>query len=172
MDRIAYFFVWLSRCFHVLGFGIQSPTDYLFDRKVINEHRPYYAYENLGLTDSWLRRKLGLLYFRLSNYRQANRVIDTIGVSEYVIAGCKKSDIVHDAIPVEIAFLSGVDEVFTLLSQIDDHSLIIVELNGGQRKQWKKLLKDSRIVISYDLYYCGILIFDSKRVKQHYTINF
>ncbi len=172
MDRIAYIFVWFSRCFHVLGFGIQSPTDYLFVRKVINEHRPYYAYENLGSNDSWLRRKLGLLYFRLSNFRQPNKVIDHIGVSEYVISGCKKAQLVDECNIVELAFLSDVDDVFSLLSRVDDQSMIIVEISSSQRNRWKKLLSDSRVIISYDLYYCGILMFDRKRVKQHYIINF
>ena len=39
--------VWLSRIHRVWGFGIQSPTDYAFVRYVVNEHWPYYAYEEL-----------------------------------------------------------------------------------------------------------------------------
>ena len=58
--------VWLSRIHRVWGFGIQSPTDYAFVRYVVNEHWPYYAYEELTDKD-WLTEKLGRLYFRLAN---------------------------------------------------------------------------------------------------------
>ena len=52
--------VWLSRIHHCRGFGIQSPTDYAFVRYVVNEHWPYYAYDQLT-ADSWLNKKLGRL---------------------------------------------------------------------------------------------------------------
>ena len=67
LNRLHQAYVWLRRISHCRGFGIQSPTDYRFVRYVVNEHWPYYAYESLGQNDDWLRRKLGLLYFRLAN---------------------------------------------------------------------------------------------------------
>ena len=39
--------VWLSRINHCRGFGVQSPSAYAFIRYVVNEHYPYYAYEDL-----------------------------------------------------------------------------------------------------------------------------
>ncbi len=172
MSKILYFFVWISRCFHTLGFGIQSPTDYQFDRMVINEHRPYYAYEELGHNDSWLRKKLGRLYFRLANWRQPQQVIDRIGIADYIHAGCKKAQIVPDSTVVELAFLSDLTEADSVLPRCDAQSVVVVENIWKQRRLWKKIISDPRIVISYDLFYCGILIFDTKRVKQHYKINF
>lgn len=74
MTQLKHWLVWLSRIHHSWGFGIQSPTDYAFVRYVVNEHWPYYAYENL-LDDDWMQQKLGRLYFRLANWRQPNRMI-------------------------------------------------------------------------------------------------
>ena len=38
---------WLRRCGCNRGFGVQSPSAYAFIRYVINEHYPYYAYQEL-----------------------------------------------------------------------------------------------------------------------------
>ncbi len=38
---------WLRRCGYCRGFGVQSPSAYSFIRYVINEHYPYYAYQEL-----------------------------------------------------------------------------------------------------------------------------
>ena len=87
MNRLHHVLVWLSRIQYCRGFGIQSPTDYRFVRYVINEHWPYYAYEALGQNDDWLRRKLGLLYFRLANERQPKTIVDWVGFHDYLQAG-------------------------------------------------------------------------------------
>ena len=90
MNRLKAFFVWLGRIWHCRGFGIQSPTDYWLVRYVINEHWPYYQYAELGRDDDWLRQKLGLLYFRLANWRQPT-VIASDGYRDYLQAGCRKA---------------------------------------------------------------------------------
>ena len=38
---------WFRRCGYSRGFGVQSPSAYSFIRYVINEHYPYYAYQEL-----------------------------------------------------------------------------------------------------------------------------
>ena len=66
--------VWLSRINHCRGFGVQSPSAYAFIRYVVNEHYPYYAYEDLRKQHadvSGVRLKLCRLYLRLANYAQA-----------------------------------------------------------------------------------------------------
>lgn len=172
MNRLTHIFVSLSRIHHSLGFGIQSPTDYMFSRVVINQHLPYYAYEWLGKNDCWLKRKLGLLYFRLANWRQPSEVIDRVGASDYLIAGCRKARIVADGQKVELALVDIGDDVTSLLERCDDRSLVCVENIWKKKKVWQQLCEDLRVSLSYDLYYCGILLFDSKRIKQHYKINF
>ena len=172
INRLLHIFVWLSRIHCCRGFGIQSPTDYAFVRYVINEHWQYRAYERLGSNDSWLKRKLGLLYFRLANWRQAQMVIDRVGAKEYVNAGCKHSQVVDCSEKVELAFVGINDNVKALYEHCDDGSVIVVEGIRENKRIWKALLADSRVTISYDLFYCGILMFDSGRVKQHYKINF
>ena len=172
IHRLFHLFVWLSRINCCRGFGIQSPTDYAFVRYVINEHWPYYAYEQLGLNDSWLQRKLGLLYFRLANWRQPDVVIDRVGASSYLSAGCRKSTITQIGTSIELALLADASDALPLLGQCNDRSVLVIEQIKRQPTQWKQLIEDVRVTISYDLYYCGILLFDSKRSKQHYYVNF
>ena len=173
MDKILYIFVWLSRIHCCMGFGIQSPTDYQFVRTVLNEHTPYYAYQWLGIYDSWLERKLGLLYFRIANWRQPHCFIDKSKAFPYIIAGCRRAmpSTGNDG-TVELAVVCDCNSAQQLLNRCDSQSVVIVENIHCQKEAWKELVKCTQVTISFDLYYCGILLFDPKRSKQHYIINF
>ena len=90
MNQLTRLWVWLSRVHHSLGFGIQSPTDYVFVREVVNEHAPYYAYQPLNKqSGDWLKRKLGRLYFRLVNWRQPTAMLHD-AYEPFWRAGCQK----------------------------------------------------------------------------------
>ena len=93
MNRLTRWLVWLSHIHCCRGFGIQSPTDYAFVRYVVNEHWPYYAYDELS-ADSWLQEKLGRLYLRLANWRQPT-VILSDDYQQWFHAGCHQSNLSH-----------------------------------------------------------------------------
>lgn len=38
--------------------------------------------------------------------------------------------------------------------------------------RWRKLLKDERVGVAFDMFDCGVLFFDRKKVKQVYKINY
>ena len=62
---------WLRRCGCSRGFGVQSPSAYAFIRYVINEHYPYYAYQELQERLSWFDKRghqTGRLLLRLANF--------------------------------------------------------------------------------------------------------
>ena len=164
-------FVWLSRWRHCRGFGIQSPTDYQFVRYVINEKWPYYAYQDYA-GDDWLTRKLGCLYFRVANWRQPSVIIDGVGAEKYLLAGCRKARIAESIEPVELACVSIASDYQQLFQHCTDQSVIIFQDIWKQKPLWRCIQHDQRATICYDLYYCGIVIFDSKRTKQSYIVNF
>ena len=56
--------------------------------------------------------------------------------------------------------------------QLDDRSVIVVEGLWRDKSVWQQLIADNRVRISFDLYYCGIMLFDSHRTKKNYIINF
>lgn len=173
MNRLQQAWVWLRRIGHCRGFGIQSPSDYRFVRYVVNEHWPYYAYAELGRTDDWLRRKLGLLYVRLANELQPATVSDLVGVEEYVLAGCRKAKIGRQLVPSpDLLIAPAGADVEQLLSSCGEQSVLVVEDIGRRSQAWNQLLADGRTIVTFDLYYCGIAFFDKRRSRQHYIVNF
>ena len=156
MQKLWYLIVWLKRIRHCRGFGIQSPSDYWLVRYVINEHWPYYQYEMLGQDDGWLRRKMGRLYFRLSNWLQPD-VIVSDDYQDYLSAGCHKASF---------------GETGSLYNKVTSDSVLVVEGIQHQQRFWQDLIADHRTGITFDLYYCGIVLFDKKRHKKNYIINF
>ena len=172
MNLLKRYFIWLSRIHKCRGFGIQSPTDYSFVRYVINEHWPYYAYDQLDGED-WLTSKLGRLYFRLANWRQPSMMIQD-EYQRYWQAGCRKTNFVPNINKVELARVTIEDKAAfdELLSRFDELSVIVVEGLWRDWERWHEIEADDRTVITYDLYYCGIVFFDKTRYKHNYKINF
>ena len=172
MNQIKRWGVWVRRVHRCRGFGIQSPTDYSFVRYVINEHWPYYAYDELYSSD-WLEEKLGRLYFRLANWRQPDQMIAD-EYQPYWQAGCKKTSFSADIEKVELArvTIEDHDQWEKLLAKCDRQSLVVVEGIWRDWDRWQMIENDERTSITYDLYYCGIVMFDKSRYKHNYIINF
>ena len=172
MQRFCHFFVWLKRIGHCRGFGIQSPTDYWFVRYVINEHWPYYQYETLGDGDDWLTQKLGRLYFRIANWRQP-KVIASDGFQAYLQAGCRKA-VFGESSELVLLTLEGDyrNQLSYIYNKVKDGTVLIVDGIRHDPEFWRKLVADERTDITFDLYYCGLVLFDKKRHKQNYIINF
>ena len=166
--------VWLSRIHHCQGFGIQSPTDFDFVRTVVNEHSPYYAYDELQASD-WLQRHLGQLYLRVANWRQPSTIV-TGDYQLWFQAGCRSARITSDIgdEPLQLARIKM--EQQAQLPQLYDHcqqqSVIIVEGIWRDWQAWHAIEHDSRTGTTFDLYYCGIVWFDTQRYKHNYRINF
>ena len=164
--------VWLRRIGHCRGFGIQSPSDYWLVRYVINEHWPYYQYATLGHDDDWLTRKLGRLFFRIANWRQPS-VIESNAYREYFQAGCQKAVLGESSelmlLPLDGDCRGRLSYIYDKVSA--DSVLIVTGLNKA-RDVWREIVTDERAVLTFDLYYCGIVLFDKKRDKKNYIVNF
>ena len=172
MYQIRRWLVWLSRIHRSGGFGIQSPTDYAFVRYVVNEHWPYYAYHELT-DDDWLTQKLGRLYFRLANWRQPSyMLIDRY--QKYWQAGCRQTCFGTSMTKIELGrvVIEDVESSLDFLDKCDEQSVLVVEGIYRDKKRWSALINDMRIGTTFDLYYCGIVLFDKRSYKHHYTINF
>ncbi len=176
MNRLHRLFVWLCRINHCRGFGIQSPTDYRFVRYVVNEQWPYYAYEKLDAEASWLDRKLGHLCLRLANALQPTDVVDRAGAAPYLLAGCRKARVADDFCPDTAYGLAVVDVDDERLEQAVDlaegHSVLMVRCIWRNPQRWQQLVGNPRTVVTFDLYYCGIAFFDTRRAKHNYIVNF
>lgn len=181
MWRIKRIVVWLSRILYCKGFGIQSPSDFSFVVNVINERLPYYAYKDLKEiypNISWEREHLCKLYFRIANNGQPKKIVCTINdevARSYIKAGCKKSEIVEKVEMGEGAklWIVKANEVKTL--RLSDGDMIVIEgikKSSEARKSWKEIKRSKAATVTFDLYYVGIVIADSKRYKKDYKINY
>lgn len=192
--KVQRYLHWLRRIKYCRGFGVQSPSAYRFIRYVINEHYPYYAYDELRkeLTrlDSLTRKRMEL-YFRVANFRQASLWLDFCErndvIATYVGRGCHATQVrritdlrqitADDRIEVlRICPTAGSEALLeAALQQADDHTLFIIEdigYNDTAKRMWQKLLESDITSVSYDLYYLGIAFFDRKRYKANYVVNF
>jgi hypothetical protein len=175
MQRLKHMLVWLSRMNHCKGFGIQSPTDYWFVRYVINEQWPYYQYEAVGKDDDWLTRKLGLLYFRIANWLQP-KVVMSDGYQDYLQIGCKTAMFNDHAETIDLVHLKLNGDyrrrVTNIYNKVNAKSVMIIEDIRKDMSFWREVTNDEHTGITYDLFYCGIVMFDKNRHKMNYIINF
>lgn len=192
--KVQRYLHWLRRIKYCRGFGVQSPSAYRFIRYVINEHYPYYAYDELRKElprlDSLTRKRMEL-YFRVANFRQASLWLDFCErndvIATYVGRGCHATQVrritdlrqitADDRIEVlRICPSAGCESVLAAaLKQTDDHTLFIIEdigYNDTAKRMWQTLLESDITSVSYDLYYLGIAFYDRKRYKANYVVNF
>lgn len=192
--KVQRYLHWLRRIKYCRGFGVQSPSAYRFIRYVINEHYPYYAYDELRKElprlDSLTRKRMEL-YFRVANFRQASLWLDFCErndvIATYVGRGCHATQVrritdlrqitADDRIEVlRICPSAGSEALLeAALQKTDDHTLFIIEdigYNDTAKRLWQTLLESDITSVSYDLYYLGIAFFDRKRYKANYVVNF
>lgn len=186
--------VWLCRIGRCRGFGVQSPWAYRMVRYVINEHYPYYAYEPLARAypaKDTPTRKLRELCLRLANYVRPHTVAEYGNADEafeaYVKAGCRAAEYVKMACEgatgkapapdfALIAPFDGLAEAFEAVASVAEDGTVVMLLgirrDGRARRLWRRIVDGRERVVTFDLYYCGLVFFDGKRYKLNYIINF
>ena len=191
MYKIRRLLVWLRRWRYSRGFGVQSPWAYRFIRYVVNEHYPYYAYNDLLSSYAHLPKrilKLCRLYFRIANYWHPAICLDYGNGSEaygtYMKNGFHALKMVKVKSPIDfskvelmrLSLEGNYRDVFEKAVQVaDSRSLVILEHikhNQETKMFWKSVELDPRCITTFDLYYCGIIFFDKKRYKENYIVNF
>lgn len=199
-NRLIRGMIWLSRIGCCRGFGIQSPWAYSLVRYVINEHYPYYAYECLAMdfpeADA-VRRKMGEFFLRLANHAQPEMVV-AVGFDDedmkrdeaYFRAGCntlrwmgvRPSDV--DSVLKTLENASGAHILYVNATAIDAERLaeavkrlrtgdfVVVDRLNYNKAIWQDVVWRLQNIVSFDMYYCGLVYVDPKRYKQNYKINF
>ena len=189
--RVKWIWNWIHRMGYSRGFGVQSPSAYSFIRYVLTEHYPYYAYDELKMrfkSFDHATKKKGRLYFRLANYAQASHWFDYHSAEQpyaaYVHEGCRKTvfqAIDGKTIPnaFRIARLSMTEDyqaVYEVLCKVatDDSILILEGINANKDTKafWKRVQESQKATRTYDLFLCGIIVFDTSKHKHHYIVNF
>ena len=180
---------WCRRFRHRCGYGVHSPSDFFLITSVIYEGLPYYAYKELKghpLQKSLphYREKVNRLLFRLVNYFRPSTLIEVgegngdairymrsarssmVSVS---LTGLEKEKTMRQ---LEAELVKMFESVFPYLNE---HSCVVVgDIYASKEREawWKQLTQDERVRISFDLYDVGLLLFENKRFKQNYIVNF
>lgn len=133
----------LPRAIHRRGFGVQSPWAYELVRDVLFESLPYYAYKEQGL-NTFQERQL----FRIRNHYKGHPIIiiDEKGSA----ANQLYEDTVQKVTP----------DTVLIMEHIDDENATL----------WIKTVNDPRAITTFDMRKRGMVIFDTKRIKQNYLL--
>jgi hypothetical protein len=132
----------------------------------------------MGTDDDWHKRKLGQLYFRLANFLQPSDIIDLVGAGEYVKTACPKARIMShqtkldEKTEIALALVPIQTEYQQLFQLCSDKSVVVFENIYQQPALWHCIEYDSRVRVTFDLYYCGIVFFDKSKSPHNYIINF
>ena len=71
-----------------------------------------------------------------------------------------------------VAILPLSDNYDEWFSHCNSSSVVVFEGISRNRQLWQRIIASKQVTISFDLYYCGIVMLDTKRTKQHYIVNF
>lgn len=186
--------VWIARMPHSRGFGVQSPSAYRFIRYVVSEHYPYYAYAGMRRKHprmQWHERKMGELYLRLANFCQAPTLVSfgTAGtlLRQYIHHGCHATQVAEHTDDstadggetwsfIRVGDTGDADGTFgEILAHAGSDTVLIIEdikRDTAARRLWQLCTESKAVSVSYDLYYCGIAFFDTRRYKQNHIVNF
>lgn len=189
--RVKWIWNWIHRMGYSRGFGVQSPSAYSFIRYVLTEHYPYYAYDELKMrfkSFDHATKKKGRLYFRLANYAQASHWFDYHSAEQpyaaYVHEGCRKTvfqaidgkTIPHTFRIARLSMTEDYQAVYEALCKVatDDSILILEGINDDKDTKafWKRVQESHKATRTYDLFLCGIIVFDTSKHKHHYIVNF
>jgi len=61
------------------------------------------------------------------------------------------------------------------LQNIDNQSIFVftdIHMDSEKEKYWKKIIENSEVTLSVDLFFLGIIFFKKELSKQHFTIKF
>lgn len=146
---------------------------------------------------SWKKesQKVNRLLFRLVNKVQPQTILEVgcPSASSIYLQGAKPSAdflfasdlselFLEAETSVDLLYLNDekkpalMEEVFNVcVNRTTANSLFIIKGIGYSRSMkalWKRLEKDERVGVTFDLYDVGLLFFDKTKIKQHYIVNF
>ena len=117
----------------------------------------------------------GAMYRAVALYAIDNNLIDAENIDEIGLNNALDNikigvDMLHVG---NTPFYSEVVEKMIPLMNADA-CMIVGGIHASEEKKnwWKQLKNDERVRITFDLYDIGIILFDPKRYKQNYIVNF
>lgn len=142
-----------------------------------------------------LRRKTNRLLLRIVNRFQPRRVFTSYASAAsllYLRRGCTRARHQQITTPEEVqampaasidfwfmAYAGNADTTRNLtteaLPRVHTGSVLVIEgicYTPAMRQLWKDIKADTRVVVTFDMYDVGIVLFDTSKNKQDYVVNF
>lgn len=185
---------WLCRWSRALGFGIQSPWAYHFVTQVVNDRTDYKVYRVLQEAmpaDSSASLRLARLLFRFARAKSLThwliRTPHAALYGRYIQAGYPPSKLLsgelgdgEDASLVSDVYLVHLEEdwkscFLRFIAQPRNGTFFIVEgisLNRHCQRIWKEMVTRCRDYLTFDLFDCGIILYDSTKTIGHHRLIF
>lgn len=185
---------WLSRWSRTLGFGIQPPWAYYFVTQVVNDrtdYKTYWVLQEAMFADSSASLRLARLLFRFARVETPNHwLIRTPHAAlyvRYIQAGYPPSKLLFgelrdakDASLIPDVYLVHLEEdwkscFLRFIAQPRNGTFFIVEgisLNRHCQHIWKEMVARCRQFITFDLFDCGIILYDPTKTIGHYRLIF
>lgn len=184
----------LCRWSRALGFGIQPPWAYHFVTQVVNDRTDYKSYRVLQEAmpaDSSASLRLARLLFRFARAETLThwwiRTPHAALYSRYIQAGYPPSKLLagelgdgETASLVPDVYLVHLEEdwkfcFLRFIVQPRNGTFFIVEgisLNRHCQHIWKEMVARCRQFITFDLFDCGIILYDPTKTIGHYRLIF
>ena len=180
---------------HNRGFGVQSPYAFHFVTSVLREKHHYYAYAAIGHTakQCGARASHCRRLFRITNYARPGSILLTApdAAAAHAITAARPSAqvlVVDGTHSGKEFFTTGntgwmlyvghtadyATAVGEALTHTGSNSIVIVEgihTSRKKREWWESIKQNSAVGVTFDLYSMGIMFFDKKYKKQHYTLK-
>lgn len=179
-------------------FAFQLITDVIYEKTPYYAYHALAAeQEKREKAHGWRKEgeKVNRLLFRLVNRVQPRAILEvgrpsTASVylqaakplADYLFAAHLSELLLESGATIDVLYLNDeknpvlMEEVFHVCAdRAHTHSLFILKGIGYSRAMkslWKRLKKDERVGITFDLYDVGLLFFDKTKIKQHYIVNF
>ena len=170
--------VWLARCRHRSGFGIQSPWAYSFVRRVVCCGSGCSAPLGVKLCRLYGRMADGYapgLWIDLTADRAQEVERSVGGMCRYSLCGSMPATGgAHFAARADAA-ATPPEEIAKAAGAATEHSVLILENIKGSakaRRVWSETAGHGRARASFDLYWCGIVFFNPKRARETHIVNF
>lgn len=185
---------WLCRWSRALGFGIQPPWTYHFVTQVVNDRTDYKAYRELQEAmpaDSNASLRLARLLFRFARAESLThwwiRTPHAALYGRYIQAGYPPCRLLSgelkdakDASLVADVYLVHLEEdwkscFLRFIAQPRNGTFFIVEgisLNRRCRRIWKEMVARCCDYLTFDLFDCGIILYDPTKTIGHYRLIF
>ncbi len=199
-EYVHHTYVWVKRFRHRRGWSVQSPFAFRFIKEVLFANPKHPAYATLAHIrrahgiNSWARYDRLLL--RLAAFAQPKTAVifgqNAAVVSQYVKAGHSSAEVFDETEDIghmltQMAHLSHIDYAYI---DADQHAaafaeaairkahagsvIIIRHINRTpyMKQLWQCLEEDPRTVVTFDLYYLGIVLFRQGLSKEAHKVCF